>query len=117
MSNNIGKDQHTFYSMMTLFRIGKDYAKYLIAREGISKSLKMDLTVISNKIAFVERTCLNSLANEERAAWQREWTEKDYEVYGSILFALNDMNEEKRAMVEHFVTELAKDNVKMELDE
>lgn len=111
---NITKEAHTLYALMNLLKISSNYIDYLNGSPDVPKPLKQDLTAVKKKVKILSDKCSRSLRGDDRKKWQREFTERDYEVYGNILFLLNDMSEEQRSVAEQFMEELSKGNVKME---
>ena len=112
--NQPTKEAHTFYAMLALLKTGKYYGEYLIGHEAVAMSLKQAIRTICNRITDLEKGCSRSVDTKDAEVWRKEWTEKDSEVYSSVLFSMNDMSEEKRAILEQFAGELLKGTVKME---
>lgn len=110
----VTKEANTFYALMALLKVAKNNIEYLCGRAEVAYNLKHTLRTLNNRITDLEKACNRSLDGSDLAIWQREWTERDFEVYGSILCNLNDMSEEQRAVAEQFMEELKKGNVKAE---
>lgn len=106
----------TFYQTYALLMAARYYIKDLIEHKDESRGLKSDFQLLCNRITDLERTSNQSLDAKDAASWRREWTEKDYLVFASVLGKMCDMTEEQRAGVEEFVIQMAEGNIKIELD-
>lgn len=110
----VTREASTFYSMMALLKVVNHYAEYLCSSGEVVKNLKRDIRLLQNRIKDLDRTCNRSLEGSERQQWQKEWTEKDFEVFSSVLFVMADMSEEQRNIAEEFMNELKAGNIKVE---
>jgi len=116
MSNVVvTKEASVFYTLVALLKVSNRYADYLCDSGEVAYTLKSDLRRLQNRIKDLDSKCNNSLDGNDADLWRKEWSEKDFEVYSSILFTLADMNEEQRSVAEQFMMELKKGNVKVEL--
>lgn len=116
MAAKITKEASVFYFTYALLRASKYYLQYLIDSKSVSGTIKANLRNISNRINDLDRTAKNGLEESEYAQWQREWSEKDYEIFASVFSEMNDMDESKRMILEEFAKELSKGNVKVEIE-
>lgn len=105
----------TFYHTYALLIASRYYMNDLIDSKEVSFSLKRDLRTLCNRISDLERSANNTLKGAEHAQWKREWTDKDFQVFASVLGKMVDMPEDKRAVLEEFATELDHGNVTMEI--
>lgn len=112
----ITKEASVFYFTYALLMASRYYLKYLIDSKSVSQGLKRDLKIIVNRITDLEKTANRSLEDKEAQSWRREWTERDYEVFASIFSKMNDMDEERRGILEEFADQLMQGNVKVELE-
>lgn len=115
MTPVITKEASTFYSLMAMLKISGNFIDFLVSSKSVARSLKFDLNQLRNNINRIDRICNQSLEGSEAQQWRREWSDRDYEVYSSILFSLNDMSEEQRSIMEQFAIELQRGNVEMSL--
>lgn len=116
MAAKITKEASVFYFTYALLRASKYYLQYLIDSKSVSGTIKANLRNISNRINDLDRTAKNDLDEKDYSEWQREWTDKDYEVFASVFSEMNDMDEGKRRVLEEFAKELSKGNVRVEID-
>lgn len=113
MAAKITKEASVFYFTYALLRASKYYLQYLIDSKSVSGTIKANLRNISNRINDLDRTAKNGLEEKEYAQWQREWSEKDFEVFASVFSQMNDMDESKRSALEEFATQLADGKVRV----
>ena len=108
-------EAHTFYSMIALLKVTDRYSDYLLQSGEVSYGLKPTIKILQNRIKDLSKGIDEFLAKKhpnDAQTWKKEWNDKDFEVYGSILFILNDMNEQQRATAEQFMQELQKGTIK-----
>jgi len=111
----IQKEASTFYFTMALLKVVKRNIQFLLDSQAVAQNLKRDLKIMSSMIGGLERTCNASLSAGESAQWQREWTDKDYEVFAGVFGVMCDMTEEQRAAMEEFANQMAAGDINVEL--
>lgn len=104
----------TFYSMIALLKVVNRYANYLSDSKEVGYNLKAEIRLLQSRIKCIDRRAADVLG-EDAALWQSQWTDKDFEVFASVLFSLIDMDEQQRSVVEQFVTEYQARRVEVEL--
>ena len=110
----IKKEASVFYFTYALLLASRHYLQYLIESKSVSQGLKRDFKIIINRITDLDKTANRSLDDKEANTWRKEWTEKDYEVFASVFSKMNDMDEEKRLMLEEFADQLMRGEIKVE---
>ena len=104
---------YQFYNMMALYKIGNKFATNLIEEKNVAPALKQELGYVVNKIRNFERKALANQVQSDQSVWNKEWSERDYEVFNAVFMYMADMNEEQRSAVEEFTQQLSKGEVKI----
>ena len=110
----VTKASHTFYFTFALLKASKYYLSDLIAEKEVSMSLKRDFRIIINRITDLEKTALNHLAKRDSETWAKEWSDRDFQVFASVFSIMNDLDEERRLMLEQFAKQLQGGEIKAE---
>ncbi len=111
----ITKEASTFYYTVAMLKTCKRNLQYLVDSRAVGQYVKHDFKTIINNIRHLERECVNVLDADAAKRWEREWTEKDYEVFANVFGMMNDMDEQQRATLEEFTEHLVAGNIKAEL--
>lgn len=102
----------TFYFTWALMKAVKYYLGNMIDEKEVSYSLKAEFKILTNRITTLQKEAINSLGKQDGDTWQREYTDRDYQVFASVLTRMVDMNESQRAILEEFTEQLCKGEIK-----
>jgi hypothetical protein len=109
MKQNISQEAHTFYCLTIMSNIITNWSDYLIGSGLVHNNLKLSLKKLKNRVLEMQKECKKSLPANESEKWHTDLTERDIEVYSSVLFMLNDMTEDQRAAFEDAITKFKKE--------
>ncbi len=109
----VSKDAQTFYFTYALLKASRQYLKYLIDSKDVHYSLKQSFQLIINRIADLEKVCNRSLDDGNAKTWSKEFSERDFQVFASVFAMMNEMDEEKRSILEEFANQLQKGEVQI----
>ena len=109
-------DARQFYSMIALMRVASYFGKDLIKSKSVGPAIKQDLHYTVLKMEGFETKAFSTAPQEAKKIWLKEWQDRDYIVFASVLSLMSEMNEEQRSVVEqtceaiskgeHFVVEV-----------
>lgn len=102
----ITKEASVFYSMMSLFKVACNYGDFIVGSAKVGDRIRKELGYVTAKFRLFERKISAEAPVEVRAQWDKEWTDRDYEIFASVFFKLADMNEQQRAVVEEFCAQV-----------
>lgn len=102
------KEASSLYSMIALYKTANSYADYLLKAWPKKLSIRDKLFKAVERIRSFENFVSDIGEDTElKSQWDKEWTERDYLVYGEVIGNMIKMNDEQRAALGLFSTELA----------
>jgi hypothetical protein len=112
----VSKHVGLLYSILNLWRIGAMWAKVgLIDTRLVQQEQKQYLMTAIRNINSFHNFMFMGVTAADKAIWDREFTDRDVEVLGSIFHELSQMDDNQRAVVEQVCIAIGKGEFKAEL--
>lgn len=105
----------TFYAANTLLAVAEKYLAYVNDAKGVSQGIKYDMNQLRNHInRFIAQSAFRSDRASDVAEWKRQFTEREYQSFGSVLMLMVEMSDEQRMIIENFAEQLSIGQAKLE---
>lgn len=112
---NVSKEAHLFYSNVALLKCVRRFSDFLIESNAVHYNLKASLRQLLGYMNRFDGEVSNSVEESDKGTWNKEWSERDFEVYSSVNSSMNNMNEQQRETLEQVATAILKGEFMVEL--